>query len=369
MDSRKFDISLTKDKEEKLRRAAGDLLAKEFSSIREVAGLIGLAIAFSQAFRYGERHVKLLEIEKIEALRLARGDFDGKMSLSTEAREEVLWWLENARSSGKTILEHDPNLVLFTDASLEGWGAHVGNQATGGRWSEKEKESHINVLELRAIDFALRSLCDQRQIHVKIFTDNTTALAYVKHQGGVKSPDCNEVAQDIWSWCEDRDIWLSIAHIPGVDNELADFKSRNFADNLEWELNPAIFEKVVRIFGKPEIDLFASRLNTKVQVYVAWKPDPHAFAIDAFTLKWSKFFFYAFPPFSCVGKVIQKVLEEGAKGILIVPWWPGQPWWGRLVARKLRRLQFRAKKDNLLPQGDPENTEFLSKTPLGAFLF
>ena len=369
LDSRSLQISLTVEKEDKLIRAARDVLSKQLVSIREMAGLIGLTISFAQAFKFGGRHTKQLEIEKVQALAQARGNFDAKMVVSEKAKEDILWWISNVKSSGKEILETDPEIVLFTDASNEGWGAHVEDTATGGRWSDDEKPSHINVLELRAIDFALRSLCDREGTHIKVFTDNMTALAYIKHQGGVKSPDCNKVAQDIWAWCEDRDVWLSIAHIPGLENELADYKSRHFADNLEWSLKPEIFSRIVKVFGKPEIDLFATRLNCKVDCFVSWKPDPQAFAVDAFSLSWTDKFFYAFPPFSCVGRVLQKILQEGASGILVVPWWPGQPWWGRLINRATRKLHFRSKKGNLLAQGTPENAQFIHRCPLGVFRF
>ena len=42
-----------------------------------------------------------------------------------------------------------------------------------------------------------------------------------------------------------------------------------------------------------EIDLFASRINTQFPKCVSFKPDPTAFAIDAFTLDWSRLMFYA----------------------------------------------------------------------------
>jgi len=41
--------------------------------------------------------------------------------------------------------------------------------------------------------------------------------------------------------------------------------------------------------------------------------------VDAFTLNWNKFFFYAFPPFILVIKVLQKIRAEKAKGIVMVP--------------------------------------------------
>ena len=91
------------------------------------------------------------------------------------------------------------------------------------------------------------------------------------------------------------------------------------------------FQKVVENFRVPEVDLFATRLNRKVECFVSWSPDPDAYMIDAYTIVWTDFYFYAFPPFSCVSRVIAKALEEEARGILIFPWWPTQPsggdWW------------------------------------------
>ena len=369
LDSEEFKIFLTKEKEEKLIRAAEGILEKGAPSIREVAGLVGLMVAFAQGFPYGGAHYKRIEADKIGALRDSRGDFDQRMVLSQQAGWDIQWWMRNIQKSGKLITESRPDCVIYTDASNEGWGAHVGASSAGGRWTEIESEDHINVLELRAILFGLKSLCGKEREHVRIMTDNTTALAYVKNQGGVRSVECNQVALEIWDWAEDREIWLSIAHIPGVENVLADRRSRVFADNLEWELNESLFAKIVKIFGQPEIDLFATRLNKKVPVYVSWGPEPEAFAVDAFSIVWTDHFFYAFPPFSCVGQAIQKAMEEGATGVMIVPWWPTKPWWGRLVALKLRRLKFRKKKGNLLPRGNPDNVQLMSRVPLGAFRF
>ena len=369
LDSEDFRVFLTKDKEEKLVRAASDVLTQERPTIREVAGLIGLMIAFAQAFSYAEGHVKSLERNKIEALARARGNFDDRMSLSEESVQEVKWWLQHIEKSGRPVRRRGPQITVFTDASTEGWGAHVGEATAGGRWSTQEKEDHINVLELRAILLGLQSLCEGKGKHVRVMSDNTTALAYLKHQGGVRSEQCDQVAREIWDWAEERDMWLSGAHIPGVENVVADFKSRNFADNLEWSLSDKLFQKVVRRFGMPDIDLFASRLNCKVEKFVSWNPEPNAFAIDAFTMSWSGLKFYAFPPFSLAGQVIEKILEEGAEGVLIVPWWPTQPWWGRLAHLELPHMRFRPKKKNLLPTGTPDNSHVLSNCPLGAFHF
>ena len=72
-------------------------------------------------------------------------------------------------------------------------------------------------------------------------------------------------------------------------------------------IRPDIFQKITVIWGKPSIDLFASRLNQQVSCYVSWKPDPGAAFIDAFSITWDKQFFYAFPPFSLIARCLQKI--------------------------------------------------------------
>lgn len=52
------------------------------------------------------------------------------------------------------------------------------------------------------------------------------------------------------------------------------------------------------MWSNPDVDMFATRLNAKLPCYVAWKPDPGAIAIDAFTTNLSGYtLIYCFPPF------------------------------------------------------------------------
>ena len=63
-----------------------------------------------------------------------------------------------------------------------------------------------------------------------------------------------------------------------------------------------------------------------VSKFVSYKPEPGAWATDAFFLNWHSLQFYAFPPFSIIGKVLAKIKQDEARGILIVPLWSTQPW-------------------------------------------
>ena len=77
----------------------------------------------------------------------------------------------------------------------------------------------------------------------------------------------------------------------------------------------------------PSVDLFASRINKQLDCYVSFRPDPEAFAVDAFSFPRRGFEFYAFSPFSLIPKVLQKAQQDNSSGVLIVPLWRAQVWW------------------------------------------
>ena len=48
---------------------------------------------------------------------------------------------------GREIVQPPPNLIIQSDASLQGWGAAC-NEMRSGHWSDQEGTLHINSLEL-----------------------------------------------------------------------------------------------------------------------------------------------------------------------------------------------------------------------------
>ena len=105
--------------------------------------------------------------------------------------------------------------------------------------------------------------------------------------GTSHSDECNKLAKTIWEWCICNSIWISLAHILGKQNFIADFESRRNQRESEWMLNNSLLSVALESLEfAPEIDLFASRIYTQFHIYVSYRPDPNAFAIDAFTLNW-----------------------------------------------------------------------------------
>ena len=243
----------------------------------------------------------------------------------------------------------------------------MNDVSTGGRWSDLEKDDHINVLEMRAILLGLQSFFSlEKEVDILVKSDNTTAIAYLNKLGGSKSSECELVTKEIWKFCERRNIWVWASHIPGVENETADYMSRHFTDNTEWSLNPNIFDIICEKWGIPDVDLFASRLNNKVPTYVSWRKDPHAKAVNAFSVDWNLWnLIYLFPPFSLIAKCLKRIRTTSATVILVVPKWPGQVWFSKLRSPLVKEtMTFPPRQNNLIPQGEHLQKSKLTNVPL-----
>ena len=229
---------------------------------------------------------------------------------------------------------------MSTDASgKNGWGASmIGSLPIGGTWTAEELSLHINVKEMIAVLYALRSFKESLEgHHIRILSDNTTTVFVLNKMGTTRSKSCNDLAKQIWNFCRENAMYITCAHIPGTENVVADFESRREYKQGEWMLNPEIFRRAVAHFNfTPNIDCFASRANAQLESYVSRQPDPYASYVDAFSLNWGQFNAYIFPPFSLINRIIQKIRVDEATVLCVVPRWTTQAWWPHLQELLLR---------------------------------
>ncbi len=332
IDSVAMQVSLTDDKFQKLQQRADALLSRAAPSIRQVMTFIGTVEACTVAVKHILHHKHMIEKLKNKALVEKHGKLNRGKKLSARARAEVRWWVNYRNEHPAPIVLPTIDHEMYMDASDEGGGMVFGDIETGGRWSAEEQILNINARELLAVEFGLKALFpNMHNVHIHVFTDNVTTVAFVRKMGGCRSMPCHNVAARIWDWAQARDIWISISHVSGINNARADKCSREFNDRTEWCLQPHEFRQAMLYFDEqPDIDLFASRLNKQLELYVSWNPDPDAWAVDAFSFEWTNHLFYAFPPFSLISRVLQKVVTDGARMLLVAPVWEAQNWWGLL---------------------------------------
>lgn len=330
IDSREYSVSLPVEKREKILEFASSLNNSKSCSILELAQFIGTLVSACPAVKYGFVHTKVLERAKFLALASSRDDYSANMYLDTESKQELTWWistLSNAKSSNR-IRDQTFALEIFSDSSKKGWGAFVNQrEKTLGWWSEDQKKEHINYLELQAAFFGLKCFASElSSCQILLRIDNTTALSYVNKMGGIRYPKLASLARQIWYWAKQRDLWLCASYIKSGQNIDVDFLSRQVSEGTEWELSIVAFQKIAKTFGPFDIDLFATNINAKCESFISRFPDPEAAVVDAFTVSWTNFYFYAFPPFSLILRALNKVICDKAEGVMVVPKWPSQPW-------------------------------------------
>ena len=133
-------------------------------------------------------------------------------------------------------------LDLWSDTSDIGWGAHLGEEVSSGLWSLEEAELSINARELLAMEYGLWYFAPQiSNSTVALFADNSTATAYLRNQGGTRSPLLNSIAQRILRWAESLPVVLAPQFIMGRNNVLANSLSRpNQISGLEWTLKTGL---------------------------------------------------------------------------------------------------------------------------------
>ena len=105
----------------------------------------------------------------------ASGDPNTRIPWTKEIAEDLAWWLNPDNLVRGIPLSSPPPEVLYTDASNEGWGAHLLDLTASGLWSKDEKSLHINLLEMKAVLMACHTFQDKLMGQtVGLMSDNTT---------------------------------------------------------------------------------------------------------------------------------------------------------------------------------------------------
>ena len=264
-----------------IRSRCKALLRNPRCTVRQLAALVGLLSFSKTAITPAPIFYRSLQLEIIQALHTSTGNYNQMITLGAHARLDLEWWISSSMTWNiAPILRPMIQYSMQTDASLTGWGAVCKDQKASGLWSQEEKSLHINMLELKAIMFGI-TLFAKANTHVLIQTDSRTAIRYVNKLGGTHSRSLCNLSLQLHKLAMSNKLTLTAEHLPGVENIEADKLSRQpNQDWGDWQLLPTIFKMILQHTGlDPQIDLFASRLNTQLPKFMSWKPDPEAIAV------------------------------------------------------------------------------------------
>ena len=153
---------------------------------------------------------RAIQRQQIAELTITK-NFNSMIVLTEKSRKELQWWVGKLQLiKGKTLINSQPQITVSTDASLEGWGAYLQGQKTEGPWTSQKKNNHINVLELRAVKYAIltfsRLNLKAQPIHIQM--DSIVSLSYLVKMGGTRNKSLTVLSKEIWEYLLSKEITL-----------------------------------------------------------------------------------------------------------------------------------------------------------------
>ena len=184
------------------------------------------------------------------------GSSTKRVRLTAEAKSDLTWWRallivahrypESLAASIDAVRRvKTPSLYMRTDASSLIGGGAVMSVTKGGpsldgfagdaiRWTVEELKMFetmgisINVLEYYAVQYYVMLWGDKLKgevIHIEC--DNTSAVAWIVKARAGHSPAADALSKLFSLFCLKWNITIICTHIKGIDNTVADFRSRD----------------------------------------------------------------------------------------------------------------------------------------------
>ena len=237
-------------------------------------------------------------------------------------------WI-NMKSFPQHLGSPKPDIIIQSDATPRGWGFQIHNKWSRGSF-DKSMNYSINVKELTAIWYALL-VVTQKNVTIEVLCDNLSAI-HVLRKGGSMTYHLYSLAELIWKRAAAFNWKLSISHIEGTFNVLADQLSRNTPLSTEWTLSSKDFQKILKLNSLIQVDLFATHHNNKLPEFVSPCPDPRSKGVNALVVPWDRWdHLYMYPPTPLISRVLNRMTQYSFKtAILVTPETPTRPWYMKL---------------------------------------
>uniref|UniRef100_UPI003AAB73CD uncharacterized protein n=1 Tax=Centroberyx gerrardi TaxID=166262 RepID=UPI003AAB73CD len=172
----------------------------------------------------------------------------------------------------------------------------------------------VNCLELLAVRLTLQHFLPfLRGCHMLVRMDNTTTVAYINRQGGLRSRCLCMLACRLILWSDAHLLSLNVMHFPKAQNREADLLSRGNRFYGEWRLHPPVVKQLWERFGRAEVDLFVSKENAQCPLFFSLHVWPHIPL-------------YGFPPLALISPTLYRVRESRLRLLLIAALWPSVSW-------------------------------------------
>ena len=298
------------------------LKSKCVLTARCLMSLIGLLASTEKMVPEGRLHRRPFQFHLKEHWRYPQS-LDNLLPWTEAIAAHLDWWQNPSNvMKGADLHPKHHSIQLFTDASHEGWGAHLDQKFHKGSVVRSGKKAeHICPRIEGGLPGPSRLQGPVPESNSVSCDGQLNSGSLHQQQGGTHSAEMCALLWKITTWGHHYLITLKARHVLGCLNVMADLLSRsNQVQSTEWPLHPQVFKQICQKWFTPHVDLFATHLNHKLPLYVSPIPDPRAWDIDALNINWTNLTAYAY-----LLRLLHKVIQK------IAPGSPGMPWFWDLV--------------------------------------
>ena len=306
-------------------------------SARDFLSLLGQLNAAADLAMLGRLHLRPLQMFLRNQWKPQILPYCHQIGMATEILQHLKWWLQEGRYHQGIPLRIDPpSHTIFTDASSVRLGSSCGAGGTSVSWSMDRRPipaPHQCARDESNFSLSIRSCSQGKELHCigvngqyyngSLYKASGRDPFHSTLRGGVECPELVLSPQH---------TAVSEAHTGQVQHSSRPDVQNRQTISTEWSLNQEIANKIFQIMDFPSIDLFATRLNHRLPLYVSPIPDQKALSKDALKMDWNRIYAYAFPPFHLIPAVINKIRLSQCKIVLIAPLWPDRPWFPELLS-------------------------------------
>ncbi|GAQ85469.1 reverse transcriptase [Klebsormidium nitens] len=325
----------------KVKAALGELLGAKEVSPRILAKVAGKIIALGPAVLPASLYSRPL----FQAMQ-GRISWDAIFATPQAAKDAAKLFLERLDDwNGRRWFPRQIRIEAASDASDFGFGGSfyiAGSPPFHLAGSLTETEVHQSSTAREMIGF-LRILQQAVQRHrpllsgaaVLLVGDNQGAVAAVNNFRSSAS-DVNAALQGIFKLCSEADFDVLAQWKPRIELAEQDALSR-VPDASDWGLTPKVFADVISLFGRPDVDLFASDTWHVAGRFVTPRYMPGCLAVDALRTDWRTLVkqgetAWIFPPVRAIPSVLQSLRNFRTDAILVVPEATTTNWWVELMS-------------------------------------
>ena len=331
-DLKEFKVMVPQDKKTRIKEMARELMDSKTVMVKQVAAFTGLVISCTPAVGRSARFYTRTTVAWCQSLVDETG-WGSQGELPRWVKNEISFWVERIDEFSGQMIRQAALILEFYVCSDSGKYQIGGRVAKKGSERRKQRfqvtledwetEASSTYRELRSIECGLILIAPEaRGSVVRYGNDNYAANRCVEY--GSTKDDCHEVARRIHDLVEKYNIQLEMVWRRRNTEEivLCDKISKTF-DLSEFRIQMDSFNKLQEEFGPWTMDWFASDWSRRLERFASRFWTVGCEHTDAFSQDWGEEEGFFHPPLEVLASVLEKVEKYGARGVIVVPDWPG----------------------------------------------